>query len=207
MKNIGGLALDIDETLSRTNYFWVEYLQLKLGNPENLSIEEMEIKYKYAGDPKYWQTENGLNLMEEMRNDSAFQENLPLIENSNTVVQKINKIIPIRAYITARPDSVLKGTEAWLKKHNFPKAKIITRPLEVKAEDGNKWKARILEEFYPEIIGIIDDNPGLIDCLSSNYMGTVFLYKGISEHMRKDINVVSCKDWQTVWREVKRVLG
>lgn len=206
MKNIGGLALDIDETLSRTNVFWIEHLQLKLGNPEKLSVEDFSKKYQYAHDAIYWQTEEGFRVMEELRNANDFHEKLPLIENSNTTVQKINKIIPIRAYITARPDGVLGGTKNWLEKHNFPKAEIITRPSGVKSEDGNKWKAKVLEKLYPEIIGIIDDNPGLIDSFSSDYKGIVFLYNGVF-HPRKDINVIPCKDWKNVWQEVKRVLG
>jgi len=39
-QNLMGLALDIDETLSSTAWYWFERLRLKFGNPENLSTDE-----------------------------------------------------------------------------------------------------------------------------------------------------------------------
>jgi hypothetical protein len=76
-------------------------------------------------------------------------------------VDKVTKIVPVLAYITARPRTILNGTMVWLKKYNFPKATIITRVRKVSREDPNKWKARVLEFLYPEIQGIVDDNPDL----------------------------------------------
>lgn len=201
-KKIRGLALDIDETLSWTVGFWVEKLQQIFGNPENLSVKELVFKYRYTQNVPYWQTEEALKWMKDHRHSDEIQGMLPLIENSNTIVQKINEIIPIVFYVTTRPETVIGGTQKWLKKHNFPDVKIIAKPLNVDTKDGNKWKARVLEELYPEIVGIIDDNPSLVDHLSKDYKGSIYLYDNI-DHIRKDINIIPCKTWEDIFTKVQ----
>jgi len=32
------------------------------------------------------------------------------------------------------------------------------KPESIKKEQGNEWKAKVLEKLYPKILGIIDDN-------------------------------------------------
>lgn len=199
--NTQGLALDIDETLSWTVGFWVEQLQREIGNPENLSIQEMVIKYKYVQNVPYWNTSKATNLINDYMHSNDIQEILPLIENSNSAIQKINKKTPISLYITARPESVLEGTRKWLKKHNFPDIPIIARPKNIAFEISKEWKAKTLERLYPEIIGIIDDNPGFVSALSSTYKGIVYLYDNI-EHPRTDIHIVPCKTWEDVLKKI-----
>ena len=199
--NTQGLALDIDETLSWTVGFWVEQLQREIGNPENLSIQEMVTKYKYVQNVPYWNTSKATNLINDYMYSNDIQEILPLIENSNSTIQKINKKTPISLYITARPESVLEGTRKWLKKHNFPDVPIIARPKNIAFEISKEWKAKTLEKLYPEIIGIIDDNPGFVSALSSTYKGTVYLYDNI-EHPRTDIRIVPCKTWEDVLKKI-----
>jgi len=55
-----GLAVDIDETLSWTIGYWIEEMQNKFGNPENLTIKEMVEKYRYTQNVPYWQHEEAL---------------------------------------------------------------------------------------------------------------------------------------------------
>ena len=55
-----GLALDIDETLSSTNRFWIQTLTEKFGNPENLSCEEIVSMYRYTQNVPFWQTDHAL---------------------------------------------------------------------------------------------------------------------------------------------------
>ena len=68
---------------------------------------------------------------------------------------------------------------------------------------GNKWKAKVLEYLYPEVLGIVDDNPNLVKNLSKSYKGTIFLYDH-TETERKDIKVVPCRYWNQVLIEVKK---
>jgi len=202
-KKITGLALDIDNTLSSTNYYWVKKLTLMFGNPENLTIEQIITKYQYASNVPYWQTKNALQWMEGARLDNKLHEELPLIENANLIVQKINKIIPIVIYLTVRPTSVLSTTKNWLKKHRFPLAEVIAKPLNISFQEGNKWKAEILNFLYPQIIGIIDDNPEIIDYLPVSYKGIVYLYN-INQAPKKSFKVISCRNWKEVWLKVKQ---
>ena len=198
-----GLGVDIDETLSWTVGHWVKEMQKLFGNPEDLSVKQIVDKYSYTQRVPYWQSKEALNWMEEKRNSNEFQKELPLIENSNHFLNKINKIIPIAAYITIRPESVSVGTKHWLQKNNFPLAPIISRPDSIPTKYGNKWKAKVLENLYPRIIGFIDDSSEVIESLSREYKGVAFHYNKIP--LKTQLKVVNCKDWKTIYQEVKKL--
>lgn len=201
-----GLVLDIDETLSWTVGFWVKQLQEKFGNPENLSPKEIVKKYKYTQLVPYWQTKEALAWMENARENDALQESVPLIENANHIVQKINEIVPIVGYLTIRPRTVIEGTGKWLNKHDFPQADILARPADLPTTEGNKWKASVLHFLYPQVLGIVDDNPAVVEHLPINYKGTVYLFDS-EEAMEDGINVVPCKTWPDVHTQVKLLHG
>jgi len=199
-----GLALDIDETLSWTIGYWVEKMQEKFGNPENLTVKEMVEKYRYSNNIPYWQHAEALEWVSHMIWSDEIQKELPLIEEADLYVNKINEIIPIAAYITARPEKVLNGTKEWLKNHGFPEAPIICKPrtVEHNEENNNKWKADVLKQSYPNIIGIIDDNVKLLEFLGDDYKGTVFLYDHVHNQGLSD--TVACPNWLSVYKEVKQ---
>lgn len=199
-----GLAVDIDETLSWTIGYWIEEMQIKFGNPENLTIREMIEKYRYTQNVPYWQHEEALQWVDEKINSNETQESLPLIEGSSAYLNRINQIIPIVAYITIRPKRVIDGTKNWLAKHNFPSAPVICRPNELVHSNGNEWKAKVLKELYPKVQGIIDDNAKLLQFLSPDYKGRVFMYE---HHDNLGFPfAVACKDWLTVYKEVKKYI-
>lgn len=200
-ENKKGLALDIDETLSFTISFLVQNLIEGVSNPENLTALEISRKYKHSDNIPYWHDELSKKIKADLVNSSEFYEDLPLIENANRVVNEINKILPIVAYITVRPKSAMKATQIWLDKHGFPKADLITKPNDVERIDGNKWKAGVLEYLYPQILGIVDDNPRLTDFLSKKYKGTIYLYDS-TEIKRKDIKVIPCENWEDVAEKI-----
>lgn len=197
-----GLALDIDETLSWTFGFWVENLQKRFGNPENLSVEEMFNKYKFTQNVPYWQSEEALAWMEEHRNHNGLQKELSLIEGSNIYVPKVNKIIPISVYLTTRPDTVIKGTKHWLDKHGFPEAPIICRPSLIPTEEGDAWKALKLKELYPTIKGIVDDNARVLQSLEPDYKGVLFYFQ--HDTVDSVIRAIPCKTWEKVYEAVKK---
>lgn len=199
-----GLAVDIDETLSWTIGYWIEEMQNKFGNPENLTVKEMVEKYRYTQNIPYWQHAEVFEWIDEKINSNEIQEALPLIEGSSAYLNRINQIIPVVAYITVRPERVSEGTRNWLKKHNFPTAPIICRPNELGRSSWNEWKAKILEELYPRVLGIIDDNAKLLQFLSPDYKGKIFLY---DHHDNLGFPyAVACKDWLTVYKEVKEYI-
>lgn len=204
-QNIKGLAFDIDETLSFTAEYWVSELSRNFGNPQNLSAREIFQQYRYIQNFPHWQTKEASDWMEWARNSNKVQKELPLIENSNHTVNKINKIIPVVCYLTVRPENVAKGTKHWLEKHNFPKAEIIARPKKILYEKGTQWKARMLQELYPQVLGIVDDNPDLIGYLPDTYKGFIFLYD-FPFYIPESENVLVCPTWDDVLKNVAEVL-
>lgn len=197
-----GLVLDIDETLSGTVGFWVEQLQERFGNPENLTPKEIVAKYRYTQLVPYWQSKEALEWMEQARENNSLQEALPLIENANHIVQQIDKIIPIVGYLTIRPQAVIEGTKTWLRKHDFPQVDVLARPVGLATADGNKWKADVLHALYPQVVGIIDDNPAVAKHLPRDYQGTVYLFDS-EEAVKCEIKVIPCKTWGDVHAQVK----
>lgn len=200
--NLHGLVLDIDETLSWTIGHWIERMQIEFGNPENLSIPEMIKKYRYTQNVPYWKTDEALQWMENAKNDNELHEVLPLIHESNTIANKINEIMPIVGYLTIRPRNVVSGTKKWLDKHGFPQVGILALPLDIPSEQGNKWKAEVLEFLYPEVLGIVDDNPSVVKSLSENYKGTIFLYDNETTD-NKNLDIIPCKRWADVYGKVR----
>ena len=199
---IKGLALDIDETLSFTLGLMIKKIIEKLGNPENLTIEEIAKKYKHTDNVPYWQNEEALKIISEFNKSNDNFKELPIIKDSSKTVLEINKIIPIVAYITVRSKTALLQTRFWLKKNGFPKATVITKPKKLPRQMGNKWKAKVLEYLYPQVVGIVDDNPGLTKFFGKKYKGVVYLYDNV-EAERKDINVIPCENWKAVAERVK----
>lgn len=196
-----GIALDIDETLSWTIGFWIKEMQERFGNPENLTVKEMIEKYRYSQNVPYWQHSVALEWIDAAINSNETQETLPLIEGADDYVGQINQIIPIAAYITVRPQKVIEGTRNWLKKHGFPEAPVICRPSHIDSADGSHWKASVLKELYPGVVGIIDDNAKLLEALGHDYQGRIFLY---DHHDALGFPfAIACQDWPQVFKAVK----
>jgi len=202
LAGIKGLALDIDETLSFTIGFLVENLSKKIGNPEKLTAKEVFLKYRHTINVPYWQNGEAEKIVDEIINSNEKQKELPLIENSSDVVAQINKIIPIVAYITNRPSLIREGTNYWLRKNGFVKAKVIMRPKNVNKKLGNKWKAGVLRYLYPQVVGIVDDSVGMLEYLNK-YKGRIFLYDLSDFEIKQKIKVIPCRDWNNVLENVK----
>ncbi len=131
---------------------------------------------------------------------------MPLIENANHIVQKINEIVPIVGYLTIRPKTVIEGTRIWLRKHELPEAAILARPASLPTTEGNKWKAGVLDFLYPQVLGIVDDNPAIVDHLLTDYKGTIYLFDSV-EAIGGGIKVVPCRTWPDVHAQVKLLYG
>ncbi len=202
-KKLKGLGLDIDDTLAQSGDQWIIGVQKMFGNPENLSIEEVKRKYRYSYNAPYWSGKKVSDWEKSTRHNNQWHLDLPLIENANHVVEKINRIIPVVVYLTARPKSILPATRTWLKKHGFPEAEIIYRPAEVKLPVSLAWKAQVLEYLYPQVVGMVDDHPQLAKDLSKKYRGTLYLYDYHDQAPRGDINIIPCKNWNEVLERVR----
>ncbi len=202
-----GIALDIDETLSWTIGRWFADMQKIFGNPENLSVHDMIAKYRYSQNVPYYQTKEANAWMEEKRSSNEFQTTMGLMPGAKEGVKILHKIIPITAYITIRPEKVLEGTHIWLKENGFPDAEIIARPNELPHTDGNQWKAGRLLALYPHVLGIIDDNVGLLKYLPNDYKGHIFLFTHTEVPEGSPANTYACPDWESVVKKAKEVFN
>jgi hypothetical protein len=196
LKNgLSGLALDIDETLSQTNRHWMEIALDRLPFPEGYTREEL-LKSS-APLETYWKEDFLLETLGDLLHSDEFNSEIQLIENVNHHINELCGIIPVVAYITARPASVEKSTREWLSRHGFPDAPLVMMPVEEDHIKRNNWKANVLRSLHPQVAGIVDDNPGLSAELSENYEGVVFVY-GSSLHPNQNHRIIPCPDWDAV---------
>ncbi len=204
-QGVHGIALDIDDVLSHTDSHWIEKMKEKFGNPNGLTTEKIRDQYhgRFENIPS-WSTKEALTAIDEFLHSNEFQEEIPLIEKANHAVEKINTVIPIVAYITARPVSVYEGTRRWLEQHAFPDAPLIFRPLDVHHETKNLWKAELLQFLYPEVVGIVDDHPALPGQLeAAGYQGKLYLYDS-GQHTKGYKGMARCRNWDEVVEQVTR---
>ena len=207
-QGLKGLALDIDETLSDTNTHWFEHM-FKFHMPKDKTKEDILKEYKFVENVPEWKSEKASKYIEEILHSNKFNESAPLIKGADKFVNEINKIIPIVAYITARPETVLDGTKKWLKKHGFPEAELIVRPNNISLEnfnlEKNRWKAGILKTLYPEVVGIVDDNVVLAHELEKvNYEGILYLYGAENNEFVGKRKVVVCSAWPDVLDAIQK---
>ncbi len=201
-----GIAVDIDNVLSDTNLYWAQTLHKLFGGPEGKTPEELAQEYVLAQHIPHFQTPEAKEWMDQFRHSGEGHYELPLIENANHMVNKLLEIVPITAYVTARWEVVRDTTEAWLWKHDFPMAPVYMRPMDTTDLHAFEWKARFLASKWPEMVGIIDDDPSLIKFLPDDYQGTIFLYKN-TEHKEVSFPVIQCKGWNEVLEEVTKHYG
>uniref|UniRef100_A0A0G4HX66 FCP1 homology domain-containing protein n=1 Tax=Chromera velia CCMP2878 TaxID=1169474 RepID=A0A0G4HX66_9ALVE len=201
-----GLVLDIDETLSATNVYWMSTLSSLFGNPENLSPQEIAKKYHLAQNVPYWQTKEALEWMQSKRDCSTTQELLPVIEGALQGVTRMMEIgIPIVGYLTVRPSSTNGGTEKWLNKHGFPDLPVVAKPTDVPFQEGNQWKGKALEALHPHVLGIVDDNPSVLKNTGPSFPGVFFLFSHEEVPSstgdaggKREATVVACPSWTDV---------
>lgn len=197
-----GLAFDLDDTLCSTRLAWFQKKSELFGNPEGLSPSQLQKKWGHTNQVPYWQTPEILAWSERFRESNEVQENLPPREEALHYIPLIEKIFHLKVYLTCRPESVRLGTERWLEKYHLPSAPLILRPSEVSYHEGNAWKAQMLEQLFPTVLGIVDDEPKLAEAFSADYRGTHFLY-GSSVAPRTEIDVRLCPTFEEVLRQVE----
>lgn len=199
--HIRGVAVDIDDTLSATVSYWAEMLIERFGAPEGLNAQETIQKYRYTQRVPAWQTPEAFAWMDAQRHSNELQTKFVPIEGAQEWVGKLHAVVPVVAYLTTRPESVTEGTQQWLTKYGFPNAPIVSRPKSIPLEEGNSWKAELLNKHFPAITGIIDDHPGVVEALPEGYQGTAYLL-GYDGPPRPGMDVVNCKTWEEIYNAV-----
>lgn len=193
----GGLLLDIDETLSATNVAWFQRLEQLFGNPEGAPIEVLIEKYKLAQNVPFWQSPEAFAWMQEQRDSPKAQDGLPLIPGAVEGVSTLGKVAPIVGYCTVRPSSVNPNTIAWLQENGFPERPVVAKPVAVPFADGNRWKASALHRLWPEVTGIVDDNPKVAMFAGKAYLGKIFLFSH-SACLPDYDHAIPCNTWPEV---------
>lgn len=202
MNNKPGIALDIDETLSDTISSYFQIIMDEFGNPENLSAAQMADKYRHSSKVPYWKDDEMITRFREgLRRSHDVFANLKPIKGSAENVQKINEIIPIKAYITARPQMLTQTTKNWLESNNFPQAPVYLSPDDYDFSKTSIWKAEKLLELYPEVIGIVDDNPDFIEHLPANYPGQILMFWNKYQGNRP--NIINHDTWDEIYQTIK----
>ncbi len=199
--NEKGLALDIDGTLADSVRYYFTKTYQHFG-PKDKTVEELMIEYDSTWLVPEWQNDEIQFWIKQTIVSNEIQERFDVINNAHKYVQQINDIIPVAAYVSARPENVRAGTKKWLDHYGFPEAEIVLRPDKVNDKDSIEWKTGVLKKMYPHILGIVDDSIALIDELNG-YQGTLFLY-GHSMLPTTDLDTLACPNWEHVYQEVKK---
>lgn len=183
-EELHGIALDIDDTLSLTSTEWYVWMDERFRNPEGLSPADIHKQYRSGiSSVPYWQSQEAAAFMKDLLVSEGFHDAFSLIQGADTAVREINDVIPVVAYITARPDAVYESTKRWLIRHGFPEAPIIFRPVETPIDQRSTWKAGVLVALHPWVEGIIDDHPSLFSELARlEYPGKLYLCDHGSTH-------------------------
>jgi len=206
--NITSICLDVDDTITTANLFFAERFHVIFSNPEGLSPREFIAKYRYVRNVPYWQDPYKQQAIEECFSSGGYIHLYPPMPKARESVLETDKTIPIVAYLTGRPDRFYQPTITWLEKHGFPKRMVIMEPKqsvleELCIDDGDEWKAKLLEFLFPEVVGSIDDNIDVVRNLSQDYKGLIFLYSH-SAGYEGIKNVICCPDWEETKTEINK---
>lgn len=197
-----GLAYDIDCTLADTRAHFFE-LMWRYFPVKGTDVQELQRKHYYVEHVPDWQSNPAaLDQIREFRTSNEFQDDIPLLDNSPRYLWQIHLRIPTACYATGRPEVVLPGTERWLARHEFPQAPVLIRPHHEPLQRWVYWKAELLTRLFPEVLGIIEDDPRFPDAAHDvGYQGKIFLvgqerYEGRHQH------TVACPSWKEVVQSV-----
>ena len=198
-----GIACDLDDTVSETLLFWTNRLINKFGKPSHLTTEDIIKKYGYVQYVPFWSGEKVHEYTEKLSKDQNLYKSLKPIKEAKYYLPKVHQIIPISLYLTARPELIKDISKEWINQiDEFPNAYQMHRPESVEFSDSNLWKANILQEMYPTIQGIIDDNTGLLKYLPKDYPGYIFAYtKEKVNHPR----AIQTSTWEKIYENIKIV--
>lgn len=192
-----GIALDIDDTLSQTAEYCLDQLTKRFGNPANLSLPQIRAQYGMFQHVPQWNNPTAHDFMEELNNSPENLKNFPLLDGVHEALQQLQEKLPIACYLTARSEIMAGHTQEWLDRHGFPAAELICRPNEVSVLEGSKWKAGVLYDLSPHVVGLVDDNVQFPVHLPTDYPGTVYLI-GVETHSYAQKNVFACPTWADV---------
>lgn len=199
------LAVDLDETVAWTVGHWIGRLLKEFPIEGSPSVEQLIEQHRFAERVPEWKANPAaLERMQQFRCCPDLHRELPIIPGSVEALRRLESLFSFE-YLTMRNELVLDATKDWLTRHNFPAGEVTVCPSETPLEQKTSWKARVLELRYPDLVGIIEDHPSVVQSLPADYQGTVFFYSH-SESPRNDIHVIPCPTWEHVEQNIRREL-
>ncbi len=200
-----GICCDVDDTISGTNLYWAQFALENFGNPESISAQELVKRYRYVRNVPYFGADVTKWVEEHIQSNSA-KLDLPVIPRAVESLEQICRDVPLKAYLSGRPEKVLSGTSEWLKLNRFPESKIILQPSDSLlsswgVQGGTEWKARLLDFLYPHINTVIDDDETIPEFLKGDFQGRVYLFSH-NDSRFKDPRVICCADWEAVLQQI-----
>ncbi len=79
---------------------------------------------------------------QQQRNSPEANDGLPLVPGARDGVDSLQRVVPIVAYLTVRPENVSANTIRWLTECGFPPAPVVSKPMDVPFENGNQVHAK-----------------------------------------------------------------
>lgn len=164
-----GWAVDIDDVVCNTAMKVFE--EVNRVYPVRLNAElrekvedkklstgmQLRLLYDQPGNVPEWQGLSEKMLMSELLNSTEFIDSVSAIPEALIALKDyVEQGGKIEMYITSRLHHLQEITEKWLKSHDFPSAKVVTRNM---GENTPSWKLQWLYHTQQPVFGLLDNSP------------------------------------------------
>lgn len=157
IKNIGGLAVDIDDTIARTGFLW-GIMGARIANIEDPGHQSFS---DVSGDERIALALKLNSIMPHLRED--WHDGIGPCQIAHLAVTKLHLHKRLACYLTMRDSGLEAITERFIKENGFPDLPIIHPPEGLKDTQAKKiWKANFILNSPLHIGGIIDDDEVVI---------------------------------------------
>ncbi|MCA9478393.1 MAG: hypothetical protein KC535_04560 [Nanoarchaeota archaeon] len=172
-----GFACDIDETLSETTIPSFEAMIQAFGSPDNMTAQELLENFRFLEKVPTWQTQEHFDWIHEYFSLPETYQHLDLKPHAREALDEITKKTPLAAYITARRYHLHDVTVDWKQEVKLPKAPLLMRTEQEVINRRGEWKAQLLYHLFPQVTGIVDDDPNLPLALEKiGYKGFLIMF-------------------------------
>ena len=174
-----GIALDVDDVKADTSRPRFVTMAQKYGLPPGKTVDDLMSEYEYIEDVPLWQTPAALADAATMRVSVPLHLALAPLPGAVAGVAGLNAVVPVVVDITSRIGPMRASTAEWNRRNGFPDVPVITGPAPIDPaalSTVGDWKVAVLEYLWPYVIGIVDDNPKLLNALPWDYPGHVYVF-------------------------------